>query len=777
MTKQIVVVDDDALQLKLTSAILSDAGFRVTTAGSAAEGLAKAIEVMPDAIVSDVLMRDCDGFQFCRQVRAEPALASVPVVLVSAHFSAERDRDLAAAVGANGYAERTPDFSAELEQIRRVLGTQGATPAEDSGALYAERVSEQLSQLLDKARAADMRYRTLFETASDGLVIIDSSGVIVEVNRRMEEITGFSRTHVVGRHFSEFSLAENAELDRASFAANLKGHGASSTVVTRPDGSRVHLQFRTSTIVVDGQPLMLAIGRDVTSEIADRERLAASEAKYRRLIENLSEAVWVSDLNSNQLDFLTSNIVDLTGFTQQELSAMGRSGWYARMHPDDQQNVMEGAQAMAANGTAFDVEYRWQHKNGSWRWLRVRAHGSAEGTSALEGLLSDVTARRKLEDEFRQAQKMEALGRLTGGVAHDFNNLLCVILANSEMLLRTVDPSDPRVEDIKSVREAGERAAGLTRQLLAFSRKAVLQPKLLSLGTVMQGVEKLLRRVIGEDVRLNIQADADLPHVLADAGQLEQVLMNLSVNARDAMPAGGELTLSATSVKLSNHEVDHLPEGVYVRLDVTDTGCGMDPEIQQKIFEPFFTTKAAGKGTGLGLSTCYGIVTQSGGAITVKSALGAGTTFTVYLPRAAGDGAAASDDAPAQGLKGGTETVLVVEDDDALRRTLDRGLQRLGYRVLLASNGEEAERAYRAHRDQITLVLSDIVLPGKSGLETVMQLRADQFAGKVLFMSGYTDRPELHEVLGKTNARLLQKPFQRDVLARTLREVIDGVPA
>jgi len=777
LSKHILVVDDDALQLKLTAAILTDAGFDVTAVTGAAEALAKALECVPDAIVSDVLMRDCDGFRFCRQVRSEPKLSAVPVVLVSAHFSSLRDRDLAIAVGANGYAERTPDFSAELEQIRRVLGTVGAAPAGDPGALYSERVSEQLTQLLDKARAADMRYRTLFESANDGLVVVDGNGIIVEVNRRMEELGGRSRSVIVGRHFSEFRTQEETVSDLEHFAAGLKGPSAGVTAIKRPDGTTVHVQFSTSSIVVDGQTLVLAIGRDVTRELADRQELAASEAKYRRLLDSLLEAVWVSDLESDDFEFMSPNFLQLTGFTAEHLIANGRSWWRARVHPEDRERVESSTQRLRTEGTPFDEEFRWQHRDGSWRWFRGRARVPSRGSSLMEGLLSDVTQRHRLEDEFRQAQKMEALGTLTGGVAHDFNNLLCVILASSEMLLRSLEPGDERIEDLKSVREAGERAAALTRQLLAFSRKQVLQPKLVSLGDVMQGVEKLLRRVIGEDVQLELSADADTPPVLADAGQLEQVLMNLSVNARDAMPAGGKLKLAVTGVTVADHQVDHLPAGRYVRLDCSDTGCGMDAETQRRIFEPFFTTKPAGKGTGLGLSTCYGIVTQSGGAITVSSAVGRGTTFSIFLPEAAGGRAAAADPASLAAPRGGTETVLVVEDDVALGRTLQRGLCRLGYAVLLASDGEEAERVYREHRDEVTLVLSDVVLPGKSGLETVLRLQADAFKGKVLFMSGYADRPELHDVLAKTNARLLQKPFQREVLARTVREVLDGVPS
>ncbi|MBK7865126.1 MAG: response regulator [Archangiaceae bacterium] len=772
MKRKLLLVDDDAMQLKLTAAILADAGFEVRTATGGAEALERARAERPDLVLSDVLMRDCDGFRLCQQVRAEPSLAGVPVVLVSAHFSSERDKSLAAAVGASAFAERSPDFSRELAAVSEALAraTPAGEPAGDAGALYAERVSEQLTQLLDKARSADMRYRTLFESANDGIVVLDESGVIVETNRRFVEMTGHPRERLVGQHFASFGTPEEAAQNLVHFQRGLSGAHAALTRVVRPDGREVQVEFSISTLEVDGRRQMLGIGRDVSNLMQVTRELAASEGRYRDLVENMLDTAWVSELATGKVLFMAPNVVELTGFTAAQLSEAGGALYGSRIHPEDRAGVNHGLQELRAH-RPMDVEYRWHHQDGSWRWLRSRARTAVrEGVELVEGLISDSTQRKKLELEFRQAQKMEAIGLLTGGVAHDFNNLLCVILAHADMLARTLEDSDARREDVSSIREAGERAAGLTRQLLAFSRKQVLQPRLLELGTVLSGVEKLLRRVIGEDVRLDLATEPEL-NVLADAGQLEQVLMNLAVNARDAMPDGGALTVRAGRAKLRAGEVGTVPAGDWVRLSVQDDGTGMDEATRLRIFEPFFTTKAAGKGTGLGLSTCYGIVKQSGGHIVVDSAPGAGSTFTLYLPAAST--AAVAAPAPPRAVQGGHETLLVVEDDKSLRNTLARGLARLGYPVLTAGSVDEAQALYRQHRE-VKLVLSDLVLPDDDGLDLIDALRAEAFTGAVLIMSGYIDRTELQDALTASRLPFMQKPFSRETLARRVRELLDA---
>ncbi len=386
-----------------------------------------------------------------------------------------------------------------------------------------------------------------------------------------------------------------------------------------------------------------------------------------------------------------------------------------------------------------------------------------------------MTERKRLEHQLVQAQKMEAVGRLAGGIAHDFNNQLTVVLGRSEMLLERLPPEDPRRRPAQLIRETAERAAGLTRQLLAFSRKQVLEPKVLDLNQVVGGMEKMLRRLIGEDVELTLAPGAGLGAVSADPGQLEQVVMNLAVNARDAMPQGGRLLLRTANAELDTtacrRHADAAP-GRYVMLEVTDTGVGMDAATQARIFEPFFTTKEAGKGTGLGLATVFGIVKQSNGHIWVYSEPGHGTTFKVLLPRIEGE----ADGAPAEtaAARRGSETILLAEDEPELRALVAEHLEARGYTVLAAATPEEALGLARAHAGPIHLLLTDVVMPGLSGRALSEQFRAERPEARVLYMSGYTDEIIGHHGLLEAGTALLQKPFTGNALALKVREVLDA---
>jgi len=389
-------------------------------------------------------------------------------------------------------------------------------------------------------------------------------------------------------------------------------------------------------------------------------------------------------------------------------------------------------------------------------------------------------ALRQSEERLRQAQKMEAVGRLAGGVAHDFNNLLTVITSYSALLLEDLGLDDPKRDDVDQIRKAAEGAAALTRQLLAFSRQQVLQPKALDLKATVAGTEKLLKRLIGEDVRLTTFLAADLGVVKADPGQIEQIIINLAVNARDAMPTGGRLTIEASNVDMDEvYARGHAPArpGRYVLLALSDTGIGMDEQTKARIFEPFFTTKEPGKGTGLGLATVYGIVKQSGGFIWVYSELGHGTTFKVYLPRVDEPAEAAGAPTAAVEPPRGTETVLVVEDAASVRMVTRQVLERYGYTVLEAPNGDTALHLAAKHHGPIHLLLTDVVMPGLSGrqlAEQLAQLRPDM---KVLYASGYADRAIVHHGILESGIAYLPKPFTPETLGRRVRQVLDSPPA
>jgi PAS domain S-box-containing protein len=444
------------------------------------------------------------------------------------------------------------------------------------------------------------------------------------------------------------------------------------------------------------------------------------------------------------------------------------------VHPDDREPTLAEARKVANDGNAIGFENRYLCKDGSYKWLSWTAR-PVRGEQLIYAIARDITERKKLEEQFLQAQKMEAVGRLAGGVAHDFNNLLTIIGGYSQLLLSHLPPGDAVSEHVQEIKKAGERAASLTRQLLAFSRQQVLAPRMLDLNAIVANMDKMLQRLIGEDIELVTVRGTDLGLVKADPGQLEQVIMNLAVNSRDAMPKGGKLTIETANVDLDRvytQKRAQVPPGPYVMLAVSDTGCGMDAETQTRIFEPFFTTKETGKGTGLGLSTVYGIVKQSGGYIWVYSEPGQGATFKIYLPRVQGAVESARKSRPVTAR--GSETVLVVEDEQPVRSLVRGILGSKGYTVLEASSGEEALRVCKRHRQPIHLLITDVVMPQMGGRELARRLTRLCPGMKVLYTSGYTDDTVVrHGKLGPGQL-FLQKPFTPEALAGRVREALDA---
>ncbi len=424
-------------------------------------------------------------------------------------------------------------------------------------------------------------------------------------------------------------------------------------------------------------------------------------------------------------------------------------------------------------------EVFWERRGGTTIKVRLQCRqvdSESLGAPSYEGIVEDLSAQSSLEEQLRQSQKMEAIGRLAGGIAHDFNNLLTIINGYSGMLIDTLSTNDPRRDDAERIKNAAQRAAALTRQLLAFSRKQVLTPTMLNLNTVISDFSKMLPRVLGEDIDMAFIPGKRLASAYADRGQVEQVLMNLIVNARDAMPEGGKITVETKNEKLDEkyirHRRDVIP-GEYVMLAVTDTGCGMDAGTQARIFEPFFTTKGENKGSGLGLATAYGIVKQSGGHITVYSEPGQGTTFKVFFPATSSERKAEKELlVSARASRGGI--ILVVEDEDDLRRLIVRALCRLDYQVLEACTGEEAVEIVQKNNSTVHLLITDIVLPGIGGARVAQVVAALVPNMKVLFMSGYTDNAMFHQKLLNAGSAFIQKPFTLDALEEKVAKILEA---
>jgi PAS domain S-box-containing protein len=498
--------------------------------------------------------------------------------------------------------------------------------------------------------------------------------------------------------------------------------------------------------------------------VGDEQRVAAE--RYRLVIESMGAMIFDHDF-LRHITFRSDAVGELFRWDGHEPT---EEWWVARIHPDDVERVKSVAYRAIKGGQLdrWEVEYRFRRGDESWATVIERGtviRGEQGQPVRCIGTVTDVSDRAELASQLRQAQKMEAVGQLAGGIAHDFNNLLTAITCNVELLLDATDPTDARLDDILQIRDAATRAATLTRQLLAFSRRQVLQPKLLDLNGTVASMERMLRRVIGGDVRLLTKLDSSLPPVYADAGQMEQVVMNLVLNARDAMPEGGNILVTTATMTLRSamqHRFGVLAPGRYVVLSVRDYGSGMTPEVYEHLFEPFFTTKNQGKGTGLGLAMVHGIVIQSGGHVVVESVQDEGTEFSVYLP-ADSDAAAERRLSPAAGLPviaGQVRTVLVVDDDAAVRDVAVRALARAGFRVIAAMGGEAAlSLLAKQNAGESILVLSDLLMPGMSGAQLAKQVARLHPAARMAFMSGFSTDELARNGLGSPMRTLLNKPF------------------
>jgi two-component system, cell cycle sensor histidine kinase and response regulator CckA len=514
-----------------------------------------------------------------------------------------------------------------------------------------------------------------------------------------------------------------------------------------------------------------------SEELQRRDAEAAARAtdeRFRALVENSSDAILLVDTQARVVYMAPSSTRHL-GWTQDQL--VGKS-ILDFIHAEDFEVATASlGQVLQRPGASATAEVRFHHADGSWRTMEGVGVNRLDDPSvrAIVVTARDITERRRLEAQLRHSQKMEAVGQLAGGVAHDFNNLLTAILGYCNLLLDEMPAEAPQRPDLEEIRSAGERAAALTRQLLAFSRRQMLQPRTLGLNDLVRQLGRLLQRLIGEDVELVMQLSADLLPVRVDPASIEQALISLAANARDAMPTGGRLTIETSNVELGNgYTEEHavVVPGPYVRLSLADTGRGMDAATVARVFEPFFTTKEQGKGGGLGLATVYGIVKQSGGYIWVNSEQGRGTVFKMYFPPARSEAAAAGGVGRSEDARRGWETVLLVEDEDAVRALAREVLRRHGYAVLEARHGVDALRIAERHGDDIHLMITDVVMPHMSGRDLAQRLSAVRPRMKVLFMSGYTDHAVVHRDLTPGTA-FLEKPFTPDIFAHKVRHVLD----
>ena len=621
----------------------------------------------------------------------------------------------------------------------------------------------------------------LLDSAGEGIVVFDHELRYRIWNRFMEDRFGLSADQVFGKISYELFpdlLPQGVIDDLRRALSGERVEGGDTRFGSRTDEMQGWLSWRYEPYVDDDGNFagVLAHLRDVTATRQTEELVQRREGHFRTIIESASDLVSILD-REGLTRYASPSFASVLGLASSDVIATNPLG---RIHPSDAARVLDAFRAVVrAPESPQRVQYRIRHADGGWRVLVSSARNLLDDP-AVGGIVvtsRDVTEWQELQEQLHLSQKIEAVGRLAGGVAHDFNNLLTVISGNAQMLQETAGfPSDLR-QELDEIAQAADRAATLTRQLLAFSRRQVLEPRVLDLNAVLGEIWKLLERVVGESVHMEQNFSASLGAVTADPAQIQQVLLNLVVNARDAMPGGGRVFLETSNVVATEEFAQaHAPmkPGQYVRLAVRDTGEGMDVITAARAFEPFFTTKVQGRGTGMGLSTVYGVVKQSGGYIWVESEPLRGSTFTIYLPRTHSSPPRGVSPTPAViDERRGSETILVVEDEDLVRSITRRTLERAGYRVLEAVNGHEALLTARALGAELDLVLTDIVMPVMGGRELAAELKRERPALSILFMSGYTHEREAHLSPGGGVSYFLHKPFALDELISRVRLVLD----
>jgi len=769
---RILHLEDDPDFVSLVSDMLKEEGLAAEmTATQSFNDFISALDQKPfDLILADYSLPTCNGLQALQAVRKKDP--NTPFVLISGtigeHAAIECLR-----CGATDYVLKN--------KLERLAPTVRRAVQEAEEREHRRRAETELIR-------REKYFRTLTEHSLDVLTILNVEGIFLYNSPSLKTVLGYEPKDLAGQN--AFGLVHPEDLPGVleAFRRALENP---SEVVTHEfryrhgDGSWCHLEVVGQNRLSDPEIAGVVIN---TRDISDRKRAAENLEKSQA---SLAAAQRIAHLGSWELDLrnpgdIASNEIRwsdetyrIFGYEPRQV-AVTNEIFFKAVHPDDRPQLMTAIADALKRGDAYDLEHRITLPAGQERYVRQRGEvvtNAAGEPVQILGIVMDITERRQLGEQLRQSQKMEAIGQLAGGVAHDFNNILTVIHGHASLLLVDKSITKNAARSAQQITQAAERAAGLTRQLLTFSRRQVMQPRRLDLNEVVSNMTMMLGRILGEDIALQLNYWPQAAFVKADASMIEQVLLNLVVNARDAMPRGGQLSIKITQSKAAalQRALGESRPGEYVCLNVTDTGCGIDPENLRHIFEPFFTTKEVGKGTGLGLATVYGIVNQHQGWIEVDSEVGKGSTFRVFLPAAREASAAQEAKIAQKAIRGGTETILVVEDEVAVRELVCSVLGGHGYKILQAENGVKALEIWERNKKKIDLLLTDLVMPDHlNGRELAEKLREEKPKLKVIFTSGYSADVVGKDLVLQRGLHYLQKPYDPPKLALTVRDCLDG---
>jgi PAS domain S-box-containing protein len=719
-------------------------------------------EFGPDLILSDYTLPRFDGMTALSLARER--VPSIPFLIVTGSVNEET------AVGCMKAGATDYLLKSNLARIGPAI----------EAALERERAHAEKVRAESALAASERRFRSLVQNSSDLVIIVAPDGTILYASDSAERIVGYSPPALVGTSLLEY--LDQGDIGRVQgLLQNRNGNpsvaGPVEFTLRRADGSPVWLEAVGTNLLNDATIRGIVLNaRDVSERKRADRALRESEERYRDLFDNASDLVCMAAPDGSLL-YVNQAWQDGTGYGEDEI---GQMKLLDIVHPDSREHYSEVLERVLAGERLDHVELIFVPKAGT----PITVEGNLSCTfkdgqpSVVRGIYRDITERKRVEEQLRRAERMQAAGKLAGGVAHEVNNMMTGVIGFSEFLLRSFDSADPRRGDVEEVIKAGTRAADVTRQLLAFTRQQFLRPQVVPINTVITEMEKMLRRSLGEDKLLELRLSPEAGPIRADRGQLEQVLINLVLNARDAMTDQGRVSIETANTVwdasyAQRHEGVEIPLGRYVMLAVSDTGCGMGPDVLARIFEPFFTTKPIGQGTGLGLSTVYGIVKQSGGFVWVYSEPAEGSVFKVYLPEASEAQQAAPPSEPTAPPEGGTETILVIEDEEIVRNLASRGLRDHGYTVVEARNGADALRYIQQHVGTVDLLISDVVMPEMGGHELAQRLALSDPGLPILFMSGYTGEDVVQRGLLDPGAPFQQKPFTPATLATKVRAMLN----
>jgi len=732
----------------------------------------KALEAGPfDVILADFLLPTCTGLQALEAARARRP--ETPFLLVSGTIS-ERAAIESLRNGATDYV-----LKSKLERLFPAVRRAVQEAKERTQRKRAE------TELVRREKY----FRALTENCLDVLTILNREGIFHYNSPSLKTVLGHEPKDLAGQSAFAFVHPDDLAWTQAAFERTLQNPHLRITHEFRfrhADGSWRHLETVCQNRLSDPEIAGVILNtRDITERKAAAEALEKSESSLAAAQRIALLGSWELELgesenvNGNQLRW-SDETFRIFGFEPGQVTVTNEL-FFQAVHPEDRQRLTEAVSRSLRSKEPYDIEHRIVLPSGEERTVRERGEivcDAAGKPTSMRGIVMDVTERKRLEEQLRQSQKMEAIGQLAGGVAHDFNNILTVIHGHASLMLYAKNLADPAERSVQQIVQAAERAASLTRQLLTFSRRQVMQPRRIDLNELVSNMTMMLGRILGEDIALQLHYWPQPALLHADPGMMEQVLMNLVVNARDAMPKGGQLAVRIAVAEISDQRAAWHPEGRpgnFVCLSVADTGSGIPPETLRHIFEPFFTTKEVGKGTGLGLATVYGITKQHQGWVEVKSEVGKGAMFRVYLPTCAAAKAPAAEAAAVPSARGGAETILLVEDEKPLRDLVNSVLSGYGYKVLEAESGAKALEVWQKHKADVDLLLTDLIMPDRlNGRELAEQLRADLPDLKVIFTSGYSADVVGKDFVSERGSQYLQKPYDPTKLALTVRDCLDA---